>query len=76
MKYTAQNILRLEQQGKFPKRIKVGERRVVWRSDEVLAWREQKSRKASDTIAARVRKRLMQAVTFFLGKIWGTSLQR
>ena len=70
--YTPQHILRLEKKGKFPKRIKVGERRVVWRWNEVLAWREQKSRKGGDTIAARIRKHLV----FVLGKIWGTSRQR
>ena len=74
--YTPQYILRLEKKGKFPKRIKVGERRVVWRSEEVLAWHEQKSSQGSDTVAARIRKRLVQVLTFFLGKIWGTSRQR
>ncbi len=69
MKYTAQHILRLEKKGKFPKRIKVGERRVVWRSDEVMAWREQKSRKGSDTVAARIRKHLVQVLMFFLVKL-------
>ena len=74
--YTTQHILRLEKQGKFPKRIKVGERRVLWRSEEVMAWREQKSRKGSDMVAARIRNHLVRVVTFFLGKIWGTSRQR
>ena len=66
MKYTPQHILRLEKKGKFPKRIKVGERRVVWRSDEVMAWHEQKSRKGSDTVATRIRRHLVQVLTFFL----------
>jgi len=74
--YTPQHILRLEKQGKFPKRIKVGERRVVWRSDEVMAWREQKSSQGSDTVAARIRKHLVQVLTFFLSKTWGTLQQR
>ena len=74
--YTPQHILRLEKKGKFPARITFGERRVGWLSHEVLAWREQKSRKGSDTVAARIRKYLVQVVTFFLGKIWGTSRQR
>jgi len=74
--YTPQQILRLEKQGKFPKRIKGGERRVVWRLDEVMAWREQNSRKGSDTVAARIKKHLVRVVTFFLGKTWGTSRQR
>lgn len=67
MKYTVQDILRLEKQGKFPKRIKLGEGRAVWLLPEVLAWREQKSRKGSDTFAARIRKQLAKVATFFLG---------
>ena len=50
--YTPQHILRLEKKGKFPKRIKVGERRVGWWLHEVMAWLDQKSRKVSDTVAA------------------------
>ena len=63
--YAPQHILRLEKQGKFPKRIKVGERRVVWRSEEVMAWCEQKSRKGSGIVAARIRKHLRQVLTLF-----------
>ena len=40
-KYTSQHILRLEKKGKFPKRIKVGERRVGWWLHEVMAWLDQ-----------------------------------
>ena len=69
MKYTAQHILRLEKQGKFPKRIKVGERRVVWRSEEIMAWREQKSRKGSDTVAAGISKHVAKVLTFILVKL-------
>jgi len=65
MKYTAQHILGLEKMGKFPKRIKVGERRVVWRSEEVMAWLEQKGSKGGDTVAARIRKHLRQVLTLF-----------
>ena len=36
--YTPQHILRLEKQGKFPKRIRIGARRVGWWLHEVLAW--------------------------------------
>ncbi len=43
--YVPQHILRLEKKGKFPKRIKVGERRVGWWLHEVMAWLEQKSGK-------------------------------
>lgn len=38
--YTPQHIHRLERNQKFPKRIKVGERRVGWWLHEVLAWLE------------------------------------
>jgi hypothetical protein len=69
MKYTAQRIVRLEKQGKFPKRIKVGERRVGWRSEEVVAWLDQKGRKGGDTVAARMRKHLRQVLTLFLSKL-------
>ena len=50
--YTPQHILRLEKQGKFPKRIKVGERRVGWWLHEVMAWLEQKSGKDGEKAAA------------------------
>ena len=50
--YTAQHILRLEKKGKFPKRIKIGERRVGWWLHEVMAWLEQKSGANTATRAA------------------------
>ncbi|WP_080568347.1 helix-turn-helix transcriptional regulator [Pseudomonas oryzihabitans] len=31
-------IYRLEQQGKFPKRVKLGSNSVAWRQSEVLNW--------------------------------------
>ena len=36
--YTPQHILRLEKQGKFPRRIRIGARRVGWWLHEILAW--------------------------------------
>jgi prophage regulatory protein len=42
--FSDMHIWRLEQAGKFPKRIKLGDRRVGWDLDEVIAWIE--SRKA------------------------------
>ena len=36
--YCPQHVLRLEKEGKFPKRIKIGKRRVGWWLHEVLAW--------------------------------------
>ena len=50
--YTPQHILRLEKKGKFPKRIKIGERRVGWWLHEVMAWLEQKSGTNAATRAA------------------------
>jgi prophage regulatory protein len=50
--YTPQHILRLEKKDKFPKRIKVGERRVGWWLHEVMAWLEQKSGKGGEKAAA------------------------
>ena len=36
--FSPQHILRLEKQGKFPKRIKIGVRRVGWYLSHVEAW--------------------------------------
>ena len=41
--YTPQHILRLEKRGKFPKRIRIGERRVGWRLSDVEAWLAERS---------------------------------
>jgi prophage regulatory protein len=67
--YTPQHILRLERQGKFPQRIKLVEGRVGWLLPEVLALCEQKSRKGSGTVAARIRKHLVEVLTFILVKL-------
>jgi prophage regulatory protein len=44
--YTPQHILRLEKEGKFPRRVQVGANRVAWLESEVEAW-----------VAARVAER-------------------
>jgi prophage regulatory protein len=36
--YVPQHILRLENEGKFPKRIKIGENRVGWLWTEIEEW--------------------------------------
>lgn len=41
--YTPQHILRLEKQGKFPKRIKIGARRVGWYLHVVMQWLDEKA---------------------------------
>ncbi len=38
--YSAQHILRLEKQGKFPRRIPIGPRRVGWRLSDIESWIE------------------------------------
>lgn len=40
--YSIQHITRLEQEGKFPKRIRLGDNRVAWLESEVDKWIEQK----------------------------------
>ena len=36
--YTPQHILRLEKDGRFPKRVRIGENRVAWLLSEVEHW--------------------------------------
>ncbi|MEP2829657.1 MULTISPECIES: AlpA family phage regulatory protein [Alphaproteobacteria] len=36
--YSGQHIARLEAAGQFPKRIKLGQNRVVWLLSEIEAW--------------------------------------
>ena len=45
--YSPQHILRLETTGKFPRRIRIGERRVGWRLSDVLAWIEARAADAT-----------------------------
>ena len=46
--YSPQHVLRLEKRQQFPKRIRIGERRVGWWLHEVLAWiNERQSRDAA-----------------------------
>jgi prophage regulatory protein len=44
--YTPQHILRLEKDGKFPRRVQLGANRVAWLLSEIDAW-----------VAARVAER-------------------
>lgn len=41
--YSDVHFLRLEQAGKFPRRLKLNQNRVVWRLSEVLEWIEARS---------------------------------
>jgi prophage regulatory protein len=36
--FTPQHILRLEKKGRFPRRVRLGENRVVWLLSEIEAW--------------------------------------
>mgnify|MGYP001161956939 CR=1 FL=1 len=38
--YSPQHIARLEKAGQFPRRVRLGQNRVGWVEDEVLAWRQ------------------------------------
>jgi prophage regulatory protein len=40
--YSKMHIDRLEKAGQFPKRIKIGAGRVIWKQSEVVAWLESK----------------------------------
>ena len=41
--YSAQHILRLEKVGRFPRRVRLGARRVAWILAEVEAWVAQRA---------------------------------
>lgn len=41
--YSPRHVLRLEKAGKFPRRLRIGERRVGWWLHEVLAWLQQRA---------------------------------
>ena len=49
--YTPQHILRLEKQGKFPKRIKIGPRRVGWYLHHIVKWLDDKAMPADHNAA-------------------------
>ena len=40
--YSGQHIARLEAAGRFPKRIKLGQNRVVWLETEIEAWLDER----------------------------------
>ncbi len=43
--YCDQHILRLEKKGKFPRRLDVGENRVGWDYDQIVAWIKSRPRR-------------------------------
>ena len=42
------HIYRLEQIGAFPRRVRIGARRVAWSESEIVAWQQQKMRQRAD----------------------------
>jgi prophage regulatory protein len=40
--FTRQHVLRLEKAGKFPRRLRLGQRRVAWVYAEIEAWIEER----------------------------------
>jgi prophage regulatory protein len=49
--YSFTHIKRLEDAGKFPKRLQLGACRVAWYLDEVVSWIESRPRATLDTPA-------------------------
>lgn len=47
--YSIQHITRLEQAGRFPKRLRLGENRVGWLEEEVNDWIASKVRERDST---------------------------
>ena len=47
--YSKVHLYRMERRGDFPRRLKLGPNRVVWKLSEILAWVERK-RAASATV--------------------------
>ncbi len=54
--YTIQHVGRLERAGKFPKRKKIGARRVGWWLHEVLAWLDDRDDKNDELLPVGVAK--------------------
>jgi prophage regulatory protein len=44
--YSDSQIARLENQGEFPKRLRLGQRRVAWVLSDVMGWVEQRAKAA------------------------------
>jgi prophage regulatory protein len=42
-KYSRAQRWRMEKEGRFPKRVKLGERRIAWVADEVDEWASQRA---------------------------------
>lgn len=51
--YSRQHILRLEKQGKFPRRVRIGPRRVGWWLSEVLEWLHARAADTAPALAPR-----------------------
>jgi prophage regulatory protein len=56
--FTRQHIRRLEEDGKFPRHIRVGENRIAWLEHEVDQWLEARAAERDDpSVAASGRRR-------------------
>jgi prophage regulatory protein len=40
--YCRPHIWRLEREGKFPRRVPIGEARIAWVESEIVAWQQQR----------------------------------
>ena len=49
--YTRQSIWRLERAGKFPRRVRLGSRRIAWVASEIEAWIEEAKAKRGGVLA-------------------------
>lgn len=43
--YSRRHLYRLEASGRFPKRIKIGPKRVAWCLDEIITWANEQLRR-------------------------------
>ena len=48
-KLSQSSIYRLEQQGQFPQRVKLSERAVAWREEDVRNWMDSRENKTQQT---------------------------
>jgi prophage regulatory protein len=46
--FCREHVRRLEKAGKFPKRIRLSEQKIVWRRDQILGWVAQRAAERGD----------------------------
>ena len=57
-KYSRAQRWRMEREGRFPKRVKLGDRRIAWVADEVDEWAAQRVAERDDDDAPKRRASL------------------